>query len=137
MKSKLCVEQRGVSLIELILATAGIGFLVMLIANLPPSFNLISRSKHEGVAREIISKSIEDLRASGYANLANGQTNITDSRINLMPGGYGSIVIEDCPTSICSQGESTKQITITLNWLDGGKKQSTTAKTLLSEGGLK
>lgn len=129
--------QKGMSLVEIVLVIAAVGFLILLIANLPSSINLIGKAKNQSIAREIISKKIEDLRATQYANLANGESAILDNRIKLLPGGSGTVLIEDCDSSLCSLGEDSKQVTVKIIWKSGGKEQTASVKTLISEGGLK
>ncbi|MBI4038189.1 hypothetical protein HY387_00850 [Candidatus Daviesbacteria bacterium] len=130
------MNSRGVSLIEILLVTVLVGFLVLLIGNLPNSINLIGKANHQSLAREIATKQIEDKRAISFVNLANGETVITDSRINLLPSGSGSVLVEDCNPLICTQGENTKQITVKVSWKNEGKNQEISLKTLISEGGL-
>lgn len=129
--------QKGVSLIEILLIITFTGFLVILISSLPNSLNLITKSRHESLAREVASKKIEDERNIQYSNLVNGTTNIVDSRINLLPNGSGTVLVEDCDTqNICKNGENTKQITITVSWKDISKTQTLILKTLISQEGL-
>lgn len=127
---------KGVSLIELILVIATAGILVLLIANFPNAIGLIGKAKHQSIAREIISKQVEELRVMPYVNLVSGQTNISDGRINQLPNGTATSLVEDCSVSICTNSEDTKQITVTVTWKEGGKPQTAELKTLISSGGL-
>ena len=132
------VKERGVSLVELLLVVAAIGFLILLVSNLPNAINLIGRARHQSLAREIASKSIEDTRAIAFANLADGTTNLTDSRVNLLPSGSGARIIEPCNPNVCTGGEASKvkQVAVTLTWKEAGKTQTVKLQTLISEGGL-
>jgi|SRR3989344_1627067 len=129
-------RQRGFSLVELLLVVTTVGFLVILLASVPNALNLFSKSKNISLAREIATKQLEDQRSLNYLNLANGQTDITDSRISLLPSGSGTILVEDCSSAICTNGENTKHITVTVNWKNGSKNQNIVLKTLISEGGI-
>lgn len=131
------LNQKGVSLVELLVVIAAIGILVSLLANVPPSLGLIGKSRYQSLANQIANKQIEDIRATPYANLANGTTNVNDSRMNLLPSSTGNILIEDCDVSICSNSEIMKKITTTIQWQVGGKQQEVKLKTLVTEGGLK
>lgn len=130
------LNQRGISLAETLLVIFAIGFIVLLLANLPNSMNLINKSRHLSLAREIASKQIEDKRSINYANLANDNSAISDSRISLIPSGSGTVVVEDCPNTICTNGEHIKQITVTVSWKESGKQQTINLKTFIGEGGL-
>lgn len=129
-------EGNGFSFVELLLVIAAVGFLVVLLGSIPNSLNLIGKSKHESLAREILSKEIEDKRNITYANLVLGETNISDSRLVLLPSGEGKTLIEDCNPSICTNGENAKQVTVTVTWKEAGKLQTAKIKTLTGEGGL-
>lgn len=128
--------QKGASLIEVLMVVVLMGVIVILLANLPNAMNLISKSNHLSIAREIAAKQIEDKRAINYANLVNGTVEIVDSRISLLPSGAGSVLIEDCPVEICTNSEHIKQISVTISWKSNNKTQTTNIKTFIAEGGL-
>lgn len=134
----LCKLSRstGFSLVELLVVITLLGFLVFLIASLPGSIRLISRSHNLSTAREIASKEIEDKRAIQYLNLANGEVAVNDHRIGLLPAGSGITSVADCDPQVCTKGENTKVVTVTVNWMESGKQQQVVMKTLISEGGL-
>lgn len=129
-------NELGVSLIELLLVIALVGFLVLLIANLPNSINLIGKANHQSIALKIASKTIEDKRGVKYVNLANGTSPLSDPRLNNLPHSTGQVMVEDCDIAVCTQGEAAKQITATVTWKESGKNQEVSLKTLVSEGGL-
>ena len=133
-------EKEGFSLVELLLTISAVGFLVLLLGSIPNSVNLIGKSRQQSLAREIISKEIEDKRAISYINLSTGETPISDLRINLLPGGAGKILIEDCsPVSsplLCPNSEAIKQMTVTVTWKTAGKNQEAKVQTIIAEGGL-
>ena len=127
---------RGFSLIEYLLAIAMVGIIIILMANLPNAMGLMNKSKHLSLGREIAAKQIEDKRAVSFANLANDNSAIVDSRINLLPGGSGTVTVEDCDPTICTDEENIKQVTVTVNWQDNNKTQTVSLKTFIGEGGL-
>lgn len=127
---------KGVSLIETLLVVVTLSAVTFLIANIPNAFNLINKSKHLSTAREIAAKVIEDKRSLSFANLVNDNSAILDLRINLLPQGSGTVVVEDCSQQICPNLEPVKQVTVTLNWKEGSKQQQISLKTLIGEGGL-
>lgn len=113
-----------------------IAAVVGLMANLPNAINLLNKSNHLSLAKEIASKQIEDKRAISYANLTNGSLAIVDSRLSTLFNGSGTVLVEDCSIIVCPNGEHVKQITVTVNWKDNNKLQTVTLQTLIGEGGL-
>lgn len=129
-------SENGVSLIESLMVIAMVGIIVFLLANLPNAFSLINKSKHVSLAREIAAKQIEDKRAISFGNLTNDNSAIVDSRLSLLPGGSGSVVVEDCSAQICTNSEQIKLVTVTVFWKALDKIQSINLKTLIGQGGL-
>lgn len=129
-------SQSGFSLIESLLIIVLIGIIIILMANLPNAISLINKSKHLSIAREIAVKQIEDKRMINYSNLVNVNNPITDSQLNLLPQGAGTVIVEDCDLQICTNGEHIKQVTAQISWQDNSKLQTVTLKTFISEGGL-
>ncbi|MBI2601182.1 prepilin-type N-terminal cleavage/methylation domain-containing protein [Candidatus Daviesbacteria bacterium] len=128
--------QRGFSLIEIMLAISTISILIILIASFPNAINLVTKSQHQSLAREIISKQIEDLRSLSYINLSLGETQLLDSRLSLLPNGNGKVLVESCDGTTCSNNEKTKKITVRVSWKEGSRTQDVNVSTLISEGGL-
>lgn len=126
----------GVSLVELLIVVAVIGFLAILVASIPNSIALIGKSKYVSVAREIAVKQIEDSRAIGYDNLVDGSNAVNDSRLNSLPSGTGSVTISDCDISICASGEDLKQVIVKVSWKESGKDAEVKLTTFVSENGL-
>lgn len=137
IKNKLqTINQSGASLVELIMVFAVVGFLILLLGNLPSSIGLIGKSRYQGIAREIVAKQIEDKRIVQYDNLANGTENISDSRLTILPEAQGTIITEDCSQTVCTQDENAKEITVSLSWKDGSDMKTISLKTLIAQGGL-
>lgn len=129
-------NQRGVSLIELLLVVVVIGSVVFLLASIPNAIMLIGKSKHMSLAREIAVKQMEDKRNLSFENLVTDNSPINDSRLSLLPDGNGSVEVLDCDPAICTNEENIKQVLITVTWKDNGKSQIVTLKTMIGEGGI-
>jgi Tfp pilus assembly protein PilV len=130
-------SQAGISLIEIVITVMVVGFVVLTIANVPQAIQLVGISNHESLAKDIITKKIEDLRNQGYSLLSNGTTQISDSRLINLPQGASSIIVSDCSVTICANNEHTKQVEVKVTWNEQGKIKNVDIYTLISEGGLK
>lgn len=130
------MKPSGFSLIELLLVIIVIGTSVFLLANLPNALNLISKSNHLSLAREIASKQIEDKRSINYVNLVLDTSDISDSRLSLLPSSSGTVVVENCDVAICTNSEHIKKIIVTINWKDNNKNQTINLETFIGEGGI-
>lgn len=132
-------KQKGFTLLEAVIVIVVIGFVLLLIANIPFSFSLNNKSRHKDIAREIASKRMEELRKTSYANIALGQTQVADSRINNLPQGSATLNVEQCPTSDCLDPkvrEKTKKVTVTITWRELEIDEKIEVFTLMSESGL-
>lgn len=123
-------------MIEVVLVIVLVGFMILVVANLPSALGLIGGSKNESLAREIASKTVENIRSQGYDSLANGQSPIQDSRLAQLTGGSAQSLVEDCPVTICSNNEQVKKVTVTINWLEQGQAKSAQVVTFVAKGGL-
>lgn len=130
------MKEHGVSLVEIILAIAAIGFIVILMANLPNALGLITLARHTSLAKEIAAKQIEDKRSISYVNLVNDTSPVSDSRLNILPAGAGVIEIRDCDPIICTNLEPIKHVKVTVSWKDNQKDQNIMLETFIGEGGL-
>ena len=132
--------QRGVSLIEALLVMVVLFGIVLLMQNFPNAINLINKSNHLSIAREIATKQIEDKRSTNYLNLvAPSTTNLTqsdDSRFSLLPYGSGKVEINNCDPLICTTAEDIKHIKVTINWNENNKNQTIILDTFIGSGGL-
>lgn len=135
-KLKKHPNQKGLSLVEVLMVIVAVGFIVILMANLPNAMGLITKSRHVSLAREIAAKQIEDKRAISYVNLVNDTQTVTDARMISLPQGSGTVKVEDCDAAICTNAEPLKQITVTVTWVDRNIQQSVSIKTLIGQGGL-
>lgn len=130
------MDERGFSLIESLLVVIIIGSIVFLIASIPNSLMLITKSRYISLAREVAVKQIEDKRQVSFENLVNDNSPVTDTRLSLLPGGAGTLIIEDCVSSICTNGEAIKQVKVTVSWTVNNKEQKITMETMIGEGGI-
>lgn len=126
-------EQRGTSLIEVLLAVVTLSGLAFLLSNIPNSINLVTKSQHLSLVREVATKVIEDKRQIAFSNLTNDSSVITDSRLSLLPQGNGNVLVEDCNIQICHNGESVKHLVVTINWKEGAKNEQVKMETLISQ----
>ena len=127
---------RGVSLIEILLIITTVGFLVLLIGNIPNSINLIGKASRQSIAREIASKQIEDKRAITFANLANGTLEVVDSRLATLPSGSGTVTISDCDLAVCNNNEVAKTLEVVITWKELNDTEAVKLNTLISQEGL-
>lgn len=131
---------KGFSLIELLLVIIIVGTSIFLLANLPNALNLVTKSNHVSLAREIAAKQIEDKRSLSYANLVPDTSSISDSRLFLLPSSSGTVKVEDCDPMVhpqfCPNSEHIKIVTVTINWQDNNKSQTISLNTLIGEGGI-
>lgn len=137
MKYKNNLKDKGFSLIEVLVALFITGAIVLVIANIPNVLSLVKGSQSESKVREVAAKKIEDIRLSGYDNLANGSTALTDSKLNSLTSVTGVVLTEDCPVELCTSGELAKKITITITWTENTEPKRFSVTTLVAKGGLR
>lgn len=131
--------QAGVSLVELLLVVAAVGFLVMLIANLPSSVSSINKSRHLSIAKDISNRKMESLRKEGFSALSNqakGESSFTDPDLNSLPAGAAVYDLESCPPLICGANEQALQVKVRVNWNELGDNKFVELLTLVGEGGV-
>ena len=82
-------------------------------------------------------KKIEDIRSTSFDSLASSTT-ISDPRMNKLSDASGSITVEDCPLTVCKNGEEddVKQVTLEITWQDGTQTKQSKLTTLVSKNGL-
>lgn len=129
-------KERGVSLIELVLVIAAVGFLALLVSNLPSSISSINKSRHASLARDIAGKQIEYLRRLTYANLSEGAESFFDSGLSNLPGALATYEVEACSPEICPNQEGAKEVKVKVSWNESGDNKSVELTTIIGEGGL-
>lgn len=137
-KYELRTNQRGVSLVELILVVMAIAFLALMIANLPSSISSINKSRNMSLARDIASKKIEYFREQEFSTLLNETNSFMDDSLLKLPLGQASYEITNCPESVCSEDVSSKikQVKVFVLWRESGEEKKVELTTLLGEEGL-
>lgn len=133
---KLLSNQQGLSLIEVMMVLVIIGFIVLLVVNLPSSIGLIGKSRYSSIAREIASKKIENLRAQGYTSLVLGVHGFSDVNLTQLPSSTGEYTIENCSIELCSNDENIKKVIVSVKWHESDGDQEVRLQTLIAEGGL-
>lgn len=130
------LNQFGISVTEIVIVIALAGAIVIVLANLPATLGLIGQSNHQAIANQIIEKKIENLRSLGYDNLGNGSSTINDNRLLNLPDSTSEVLVEDCPETICTNGELVKKISIKIGWTESKGDKEVQVVTFISEGGL-
>lgn len=129
-------KERGVSLVELVLVVAAVGFLALLVNNLPSSISSINKSRHASLARDVAGKQIEYLRRQTYTNLSLGTESFYDSGLSNLPGALATYEVEVCSPEICPNQEEVKEVRVKVYWNESGDNKSVELTTIIGEGGL-
>lgn len=130
------LSDKGISLVEVVLSVAMVGLIVLTIYNIPNSIRLNGSTQKTVLAKDITAKQVEQLRQNTYDNLINGTSIISDARMTSLPLSSGTIVISDCPVTICTGSEQVKQAVVTVSWQDDGKVKKSQLVTFIAKGGL-
>lgn len=86
--------------------------------------------KNRDLALKIASHKMEELRAVGYSGVSGGGT-FSDDLLTSLPGGAGQVVVT-------AYNDKTKQVSVTVTWMEKEASKSVSLTTLLTEvGGLK
>lgn len=137
----ICTLQssKGFSLVEVMLFLMIVGFIILLLVNIPSSIELIGKTRRINLAKEIVNQKIEGLRLLGFENLpGNGISTFSDARLTTLPSGAGEVVVEDCPSSACILGETNiKQVKVSVKWKEESQDKNLNVTTLITEGGIK
>lgn len=131
------LSQKGFSLIEVIIAVFITGAMVLVIANIPQAIRIVTGSQSESKVKESVAKIIEDLRFSGYDNIASGTTAISDVKLNSLTNVSGNVLISDCSVQLCPNGELVKQVTVAVTWTENTEPKRFSITTLIAKGGLR
>lgn len=132
--------QSGFSLIEIVLIIMIVGFILLLVVNLPNAISLVSRSQFTSIANRVGSKKIEELRSKGYDAIVNEpqtEQTCTDCDVSKLPGGSATYQVKNCSAPLCTQSEKIKEIIIKINWLEKGQTKTVTLQTMIGQGGLR
>lgn len=129
-------KDSGVSLVELVLVIAAIGFLALLVNNLPSSISSINKSRHASLARGLASKQMEYLRRQTYANLSSGASSFSEPGLNTLSGALATYEINDCPLEVCTDQEEAKEVKVKITWNESGDSKSVELLTIIGKGGI-
>lgn len=124
------MNNKGFSLIELILVILVAGAIILVMVNLGPAINFLGVGNRELIVRQIVAEQIEDIRSKGFDNLSDGVVAITDPRLASFPQKTATITVSPAATGL-------KQVDIAINWVENGKTKSFLTSTLVAKGGLK
>lgn len=125
-------------MIELVLVVAAIGFLALLIGNLPSSISSINHSRHLSLARDIASKEVDFLRKETYSGLTatTDPVPFTDPALGELSQPTAVYEVTDCSSEVCTNDEKIKNIKVKISWNEQGDKKTVELATLIAEGGL-
>lgn len=142
-KKSLPGSRQAFTMIELVLIVVIVGFLVMLLLNLPSSINLIGDSSKTSIAKDIASTKLENLRSLGFSNLSLASDEpFSDARLASLYLGAAIYSVEDCQNPVCSTTElnnsiEIKQVTVKVTWKEKDATKEVKLSTLVAEGGLR
>ncbi|MCX6786961.1 MAG: prepilin-type N-terminal cleavage/methylation domain-containing protein [Candidatus Kaiserbacteria bacterium] len=123
---------RGFSFIEVIVALFIVSVMLLLLQAVVQSSVLVRTSKNQGIALAIARNELESLRAGGYAALPSSGSFPNELLGTLPPAATTT-------RTVSVYNAKTKQITVSVVWLDAGSLASSTVSlsTLITQtGGL-
>lgn len=120
----------GFSLIEIVLSIFIILALVTILFTASATLRTSRNSNLQGLATEIASRQIENLRNTAYASLpANGTTSFSDSNLSKLPNSTATQTFSDYGTDI-------KQVTLQVSWQESGVNKNIKIDTLIYKNGI-
>lgn len=122
----------GFSFIEVIVAIFIMSVMLLLLQAVVQSNVLVRNAKNQGIALAIARNELEGLRIGGYAALPQSGS-FSDTLLSSLP------VAATTTRTISTYNAKTKQVTVSVIWLDPGTLASSTVSlsTLITEtGGL-
>ena len=131
-------NKKGFALIDVLVAIVLIGAAVIVIGVVQPTLRVSRLSYSYVIANTIAQTKLDELRATGFANLANqANTSFTDTNLSQLLDGSANYTIADYD----ADGDSTveddiKVITVVVNWTEGGQSKNRTLSTLAARTGL-
>lgn len=129
-------EEKGVSLIEIILVAGAVIALTLLLGSVPSAMSSINKSRHNSTAREIAVRQMEQLKRQPYINLAVGVNSFTDANLDKLSSASATYEIKDCSVAICTNDEDIKEVKVTVSWNEGNDPAKLELDTLIYEGGI-
>lgn len=126
------MKRRGFGLVEVIVSIFIIGVMLILLQAVIRSGTLVRNSKNQGIALAIARNKIENLRLGGYSYIPSGGS-FYDPLLDSLPRAATTTL------SVSAYNAKTKQVSISIIWLDSGYAASSTVSlsTLITQtGGL-
>lgn len=126
------MKRRGFGLVEVIVSIFIIGVMLILLQAVIRSGTLVRNSKNQGIALAIARNKIENLRLGGYSSIPSGGS-FYDPLLDSLPRAATTTL------SVSAYNAKTKQVSISIIWLDSGSAASSTVSlsTLITQtGGL-
>ena len=126
------MTSRGFSLVEIVVSVFILSVMLLMLQAVIRSSVLVRISKNQGIALSIARNKIENVRADGYTMIpSNGS--FADSLMSTLPRAATTTI------TINTYNAKTKQVTVSVIWLDPGTTASSTVSllTLITQtGGL-
>lgn len=131
-------KEKGSTLVEVVLVVLVVGFLALLITNIPSSMASINKSRHSSQAKDIANRQIDNLRKTGYEglNLTEEAVAFSDTDLINLPSANATYKVESCPETVCLSSENAKKVTVRIDWDEVGDEKSVELVTIVSEGGI-
>ena len=107
---KIRKQQRGFSLLEIIITIAIIGMILLLYQIFLSNLFLSRDAKNQEIALRIANNKIEELRAVGYDSLPSSGV-FFDTQLNLLSQSSAAMTITDF-------NADTKQVLVTIQWFE-------------------
>jgi prepilin-type N-terminal cleavage/methylation domain-containing protein len=123
-------KQQGFTVIEIVVSLFIFGMMLLVYIASANTVTLNRSSKNKQVAYRVAASTIEELRATPYANLPASYT-ISDPLLATIPSGAGTV-------NISIYNAKTKQVVSTVTWQDPGSSvtRSFSLTTLITQGGI-
>lgn len=127
---KIKSNQKGFSLIEVIISIFIIGVVLVIYVVSSNSIVLNRNSKRQELALRIASSKIEELRNTAYASLPSTGS-FSHSLLTNLPSGAANLTVS-------SYNATTKQVVVTVTWAEPNNPNTRQVEltTLINQGGL-
>lgn len=125
------------SLIEVLLSMFLILALVTILFAASGTYRHSRNSQLQTIATKIASREIENLRKTAFASLPGTGAITGDPDLPNLPSGTAERTVANYPPN-CSPtcSPDIKQITVTVNWTEGGVARTISQDTIISKNGL-
>lgn len=125
------IEEKGFTVLEVIVATAISGVLLLSLVTLVNSLNVVNdRARDLTIVNALAENKIESLRSVSYVGLADGVTDFTDELPDFITGAKSATYTLSSPTA------GIRQMDMTISFQDRGATRTLTYRTLIGELGV-